>query len=168
MRLQVAAGSALVGAGVAVNDYVQSPVRRAIGYGALALSGATVIAMGQDPTGERSIIAKDSATMLDQIRQEIGDLGVTPGPESDVDAITERGPLVTWLLLAVFVVAFFTLAYFSMRMDVAVMRRIAKFFENVALPGHSPALAWCTPLLFTQSVSWRPAQNDLSRVECFG
>lgn len=130
MRLQVAAGSALIGAGVAVNDYVQSPVRRAISYGALALSGATVIAMGQDPTGERSIIAKDSATMVDQIRQEIGDLGVTPGPESDVDAITERGPLVTWLLLAVFVVAFFTLVYFSMRMDVAVMRRIAKFFEK--------------------------------------
>lgn len=130
MRLQVAAGSALVGAGVAVNDYVDSPVRRAISYGALALSGATVIAMGQDPTGERPIIAKDSATMVDQLRQEIGDLGVTPGPESDVDAVRERGPLLTWLLLAVFVISFVTIGYLSFRLDMAVMNKIAKFFEK--------------------------------------
>lgn len=129
-RLQVAAGSALVGAGVAVNDYVDSPVRRALGYGALALSGASVIAVAQDGSGEQSIIAKDSATMVDQLRQEIGDLGVTPGPESDVDAVSERGPLVTWLLLAVFIISFAVIAYLSFRLDMAVMNKIAKFFEK--------------------------------------
>ncbi|BAU94570.1 hypothetical protein N24_0308 [Corynebacterium suranareeae] len=129
-RLRVAAGSALVGAGVAVNDYVDSPVRRALGYGALALSGASVIAVAQDGSGEQSIIAKDSATMVDQLRQEIGDLGVTPGPESDVDAVSERGPLVTWLLLAVFIISFAVIAYLSFRLDMAVMNKIAKFFEK--------------------------------------
>ncbi|ANE02941.1 hypothetical protein [Corynebacterium crudilactis] len=130
MRMQVAAGSALIGAGVAVNDYVQSPVARAVGYGSLVLSGAAVVAMGQDRSGEKYLFSADSATMVDQIRQEIGDLGVTPGPESDVDAITERGPLVTWLLLAVFIIAFVALVYLSVRLDLAVMKKLAGFFEK--------------------------------------
>lgn len=130
MRLQVAAGSALIGAGVASHDYIKSPFGRALSYGSLVLSGAGVIATSQDVSGKGSIFGEDSAVMVDQLRQEIGDLGVVPGPESDVDAMNERGPLLTWLLLGVFALVFVAFIYASIRMDMAIMKKVAGFFHK--------------------------------------
>ncbi|ALC04701.1 hypothetical protein CDES_01105 [Corynebacterium deserti GIMN1.010] len=128
--MQAAAGSAMIGAGVALRDYVQSPWGRALGYGGLVLSGATVIALGETAEGQRGIFGDDNAVVVDQIRQEIGDLGITPGPESDVDSVIERGPLVTWLLLGLFALTFIALTYLSIRMDFAFMNKLAGFFEK--------------------------------------
>ena len=128
--MQAAAGSALIGAGVALNDYVKSPVGRALGYGGLILGGAGVIAFSEDATGKNYIFGEDSTLVFDQIRQDIGDLGITPGPDSDAQYLNERGPLVTWLLLAVFVVAFVALVYISVRVDMMVMKKLAGFFAQ--------------------------------------
>lgn len=128
--MQAAAGSALIGTGVALNDYVKSPVRRALVYGALVLGGTGVIAFSEDATGKKYIFGEDSTLVFDQIRQDIGDLGITPGPDSDAQYINERGPLITWLLLAVFALAFVTLVYASVRVDLAVMKKLAGFFEK--------------------------------------
>lgn len=119
MRAQAAAGSVLIGTGVALNDYVSSPRRRALVYLGLAGAGVSVIALGADEEGNRYIFGDDSRLLADQLRQEIGDLGVTtPGPAADADALAQHGPLSTWL----FVAAFLFFLVLSIRVDVAVSR----------------------------------------------
>lgn len=119
MRAQAAAGSTLIGMGVALNDYVSSPRRRALAYLGLVGAGVSVIALSADEDGHPYIFSDDSRLLNDQLRQEIGDLGVTtPGPAADTDALAQHGPLLTWL----FVAAFLLFLVLSLRVDMAVSK----------------------------------------------
>lgn len=121
MRTQAAAGSVLIGTGVALTDYVESPVRRALAYMGLMGAGVGVIALTTHEEGNRYIFGDDSRLLTDQLRQEIGDLGVTtPGPASDRGALAQHGLLLTGL----FVAAFLIFLVLSIRVDMAFTKWI--------------------------------------------
>lgn len=125
-RIQRAAGSALIGAAVALPDYVDSPRRRLMGWAALACTGVGVLALD---TGRPELSDPDATLVLDQIRQEIGDVGLTPGPDSD-----DRGPVLTWLLIAVLLLIFALGVVLSVRLELATLRALAGFFRRRGVP----------------------------------
>lgn len=122
MRTRAAAGAVLIGMGVALPDYVSSPFRRMLAYLGLMSAGVGAIALTTDEGGQRYVFGDDARLLTDQLRREIGDIGVaTPGPASDTEGLAPQGPLRTWLFLAAFVV----FLVFSVRMDMAFSKWLA-------------------------------------------
>ena len=119
-RLQAALGATLVGTGVALTDYLDSPRHRALAYAGLMGAGIGVIGMLPQGDGSRYLFPDDSTLLNDQLRQELGDLGVTPGPASDYEGI--RGPVATWLYIGVFLL----FAVLIIRLDMAFTKRLAR------------------------------------------
>lgn len=143
-RIQRATGSALIGAAVALPDYAAGPRRRFLGQAVLGATGLGSIALGLEDQGERFLTGEDSTVVLDQIRQEIGDLGITPGPESD-----ERGPLLTWLLIGVLLPVFLVGVVIAVRLELATLRALAGFFRRRGIPRpHTLTGALYAALLF--------------------
>lgn len=125
-RTQVAAGAALVGTGVALTDYLDSPGKRAFAYTALMGVGLGVVGMTTQPDGRRYLFGDDPTLLNDQLRQELGDLGITPGPASEADSLILRGPVATWI----FIIVFLLIATLLIRLDMAVAKRIARFLSR--------------------------------------
>lgn len=123
-RLQAALGATLVGTGVALTDYLDSPRQRALAYAGLMGAGIGVIGMIPQDDGSRYLFPDDSTLLNDQLRQELGDLGVTPGPVSDYEGI--RGPVATWLYVGLFLL--FTALI--IRLDMAFTKRLARVLSR--------------------------------------
>lgn len=123
-RLQAAAGSLLVGTGVALTDYLDSPRRRALAYAGLMTAGVGVVGMIPRADGGRYLFPDDPTLLNDQLRHQLGDLGITPGPASDRSGA--RGPLTTWLYVGLFVLFLAVL----IRLDMVLTKRLARFLSR--------------------------------------
>lgn len=122
--LQAALGATLVGTGVALIDYLDSPRQRTLAYAGLMGAGIGVIGMIPQDDGSRYLFPDDSTLLNDQLRQDLGDFGVTPGPASDYEGI--RGPVAAWLYVGLFLL--FTALI--IRLDMAFTKRIARFLSR--------------------------------------
>ena len=123
-RLQAATGSLLVGTGVALTDYLDSPRHRALAYAGLMAAGTGVVGMIPRADGGRYLFPEDPALLNDQLRQQLGDLGITPGPASDHEGA--RGPVATWLYMGLFVLLLAVL----IRLDMVLTKRVARFLSR--------------------------------------
>lgn len=123
-RLQAATGSLLVGTGVALTDYLDDPRRRALAYAGLMAAGVGVVGMIPRADGGRYLFPDDPTLLNDQLRHQLGDLGITPGPASDRSGA--RGPLTTWLYVGLFVLFLAVL----IRLDMVLTKRLARFLSR--------------------------------------
>lgn len=123
-RLQAATGSLLMGTGVALTDYLDSPRRRTMAYAGLLTVGIGVIGMIPRAAGGRYLFPDDPALLNDQLRQQLGDLGITPGPASDHSGA--RGPVATWIYLGLFLLFFAVL----IRVDMVLTKRLARVLSR--------------------------------------
>lgn len=115
----------LVGATVALPDYIRSRPLRALAAGSIAVGGAALVAvlnvMDDDPEN-------DPAVMFDKMRRSIGDIGTTPGPGSDFPAgdFSTATPAQTWTVILVALALIGVLV----RLDAALQRRVVAWLRR--------------------------------------